>query len=144
MTNDQLQLNTPASPRDVWRALTSPELTARYLYGMAATSSWLPGAPLRLAGNDGAELTGEVLSAAEPRRLSYSLQAGNGQPSTYVTWEISDVGSGSLIRLYVDEPDDLTAGRLDLEAAAAWAGVLSGLKDVLASASIEPAGPSCR
>jgi uncharacterized protein YndB with AHSA1/START domain len=142
--NQLLQLATPAGPSDVWRALTSPELTARYLYGMEATSSWRAGAPLRLAGPGEAMVTGEVLAAAAPQRLSYSLQAGHGHPATYVTWEIYAANGGSVVRLYVDEPDDLTSEGPDPEAAAAWAEVLDRLAAVLAPASAERLGPSFR
>ena len=142
--NELLQLTTPAPPSEVWRALTSPEVTARYLYGMAATSSWRPGDGLRLAGQGGAVLVGEVLAAAEPHRLSYAFQAGEGQPATYVTWEIWAAGAGSLVRLWVDEPDDLTSPGPGAEAAAAWTDVLDGLAAVLVPAPVKRTGPSYR
>ena len=142
--NQLLQLATPAGPSEVWRALTSPEVTARYLYGMAATSSWQPGAPLRLAGPGGAVLVGEVLAAAEPHRLSYALQAGDGHPTTYVTWEVSAAVGGSLVRLSVDEPDDLTSQGPGPEAADAWSGVLDGLAAVLVPTGVERTWPSSR
>ena len=142
--NELLQLAAPVAPSDVWRALTSPQMTARYLYGMAATSSWRQGAPLRLAGPGGAVLVGEVLAAAEPHRLSYSLQAGEGQPATYVTWEIWAAAGGSLVRLSVDEPDDVVPQGPDPEAAVAWGEVLAGLAAVLAPASVQRSGPASR
>lgn len=122
-----LQLTTPASPGQVWAALTSPELTPRYLYGLAATSTWHAGAPVAFDLPGVTALAGEVLAAAEPHRLSYSMQAGEGQPSTYVTWEVSSAGEGSVVRLSVDEPDDLTAEGPAPEAAAAWARVMEAL-----------------
>ena len=142
--NQLLELATPAPPSEVWRALTSPEVTARYLYGMAATSSWRPGDPLRLAGPGGAVLVGEVLAAAEPHRLSYSLQAGDGQPTTYVTWEVSATVRGSLLRLSVDDPDDLTSEAPEPDGAAAWSGVLDGLAAVLVGAGVDRTGQSIR
>ena len=142
--NELLELAAPIAPSDVWRALTSPQMTARFLYGMAATSSWRPGASLRLAGPDGALLVGEVLAAAEPHRLSYSLQAGDGQPATYVTWEIWAAAGGSLVRLSVDEADDVTSQGPDPEATAAWAEVLDRLAAVLAPASAQRSGPASR
>jgi uncharacterized protein YndB with AHSA1/START domain len=142
--NHQLQLLTTAPPGEVWRALTSSELTARYLYGMAAASTWSPGSCLRLTGPGGTELSGEILAAAAPHRLSYSLQAGDDQPSTYVTWEVWGATTGSVVRLYVDEPDDLTSGGPGEEAADAWAGVLAGLEAVLDPSHLEQAGPALR
>ena len=60
-------------------------------------------------------LTGEVLIAQEPRRLSYSLQAGQGQPATYVTWAIPGTSTGCVVRLYVDEPGEPVGSEADLE-----------------------------
>lgn len=82
-----------------------------------------------------AALAGEVLAAAEPHRLSYSVQAGEGQPSTYVTWEVSGAGDGgSVVRLSVNEPDDLTADGPAPEAATAWSQVVEALASVLVTA----------
>lgn len=131
MTN-VYQLTTASGPDRVWAALTDPELTARYLQGLAATSSWRPGAPVtfRLGRHT---LSGEVLATEPPRRLSYTVGVGDDQPSTYVTWEVAATGTGSAIRLYVDDPDQpLTAG-FDPEAAAVWSDVVRRLADVLAA-----------
>ena len=49
-------------------------------------------------------LTGEVLAAERPRRLSYTLDDPPGSPSVYVTWELRRTGDGTIIRLNVDEP----------------------------------------
>ncbi len=117
---------TAAGPDRVWAALTRPQHTA--LYGLAATSEWRPGAPLVFA-REGTTLSGEVLAAEEPRRLSYSVRAGDGQPETYVTWEIVGDAAGSVVRLYVDEPGGAEA---DLEPESVWLGVVARLESVLA------------
>lgn len=131
-----LQLTTPAGARQVWKALTSPYVTPRYLYGLAATSAWRPGAPVTFTGPGGAELVGEVLASAEPHRLSYFLSAGDGQPSTYVTWEILAAPNGSVVRLTIDEPDDLTSEGPGPEAEAAWSEVIARLGAVLGAAAM--------
>jgi uncharacterized protein YndB with AHSA1/START domain len=123
---------TQAGAARVWEALTSPELTSRYLYGLAARSEWQAGATVTFATEDGVTLTGEVLVAQEPRRLSYSLQAGDGQPATYVTWEILGTTAGCVVRLYVDEPG-VSTWSVDLDAESAWLPVVAGLEAILAS-----------
>jgi uncharacterized protein YndB with AHSA1/START domain len=70
-------------------------------------------------------LTGEVLTAERPRRLSYTLDDPPGSPSVYVTWELRGTGDGTIIRLSVDEPWPLTSSTEDLESA--WLPVLSSL-----------------
>jgi uncharacterized protein YndB with AHSA1/START domain len=122
---------TDAGPAQVWAALTSAELTPRYFYGLAARSEWRPGAVVAFTTHEGLTLSGEVLAAEEPRRLSYSLRAGDGQPETYVTWEIvgASGGAGRVVRLYVDEPGE--TGTND-ETEWAWLKVVARLESVLA------------
>ena len=70
--------------------------------------------------------------AEPPRRLSYSLGAGDGQPTTYVTWEIRESAgqAGSRVRLYVDEAQAGPKG--EEEAEKVWKRVISSLAAVLA------------
>jgi uncharacterized protein YndB with AHSA1/START domain len=119
---------TEAGPGEVWAALTRPELTARYLYGLAGASSWRAGTAVTFAGG-GATLSGDVLAAEEPHRLSYSLRAGDNQPETYVTWEVVGQDEGSEVQLYVDEPGE---PGFETATTSAWLEVVSRLQSVLA------------
>ena len=125
------RLATTARPDQVWAALTRPELTTGYLYGLAARSDWRPGSGVAFVAGEGTSLSGEVLAAEEPLRLSYSIRAGDGQPETYVTWEIVADDGGTVVRLYVDEP---AAPDADAETESAWLRVVAGLESVLAGA----------
>jgi uncharacterized protein YndB with AHSA1/START domain len=116
-----LRFATGAGPHRVWAALT----TDGYLYGLVPCSDWRPGSAVVFAG-EGTTVSGEVLAAEEPRRLSYSLRAGNGQPETYVTWEILGDEAGSVVLLFVDEP-----GEPRVEPA--WREIVDRLESVLAS-----------
>ncbi len=69
-----------ACPRLVWAALTDADKTAAYLHGMAAHSTWIAGAPISFRLGDRTELTGRVLHARRPGRLSYVLQSGPHDP----------------------------------------------------------------
>jgi uncharacterized protein YndB with AHSA1/START domain len=88
LTSHQFALTTAAAPAAVWTALTNSDLTRRYLHGLAAHSTWCPGAPLTLRSGRGPEdppaagqLTGQVLRAEPPRQLSYLLQSGPHDPA---------------------------------------------------------------
>jgi len=70
-------------------------------------------------------LTGEVLAAERPCRLSYTLDDPPGSPGVYVTWELHRTSDGTIIRLNVDEPRPFADSTEDLESA--WLPVLSGL-----------------
>lgn len=129
---------TRARPEQVWVALTRPALTATYLYGLAAHSDWRAGSPITFTGG-GSTVTGEVLAAEEPTRLSYSLAAGDGQPATYVTWEVVEEDGVTVVRLYVDEPGASTGARGDTEMEATWLRAVARLESVLASAGADRA-----
>jgi hypothetical protein len=93
-----------ADPGLIWTALTGPDQTAAYLYGLAAHSTWVPGDPIefRLAGR--VEAIGCVLHARHHERLSYLLQAGPGDPPAYLTWLLRPTPGGCVVRLEIDEP----------------------------------------
>jgi uncharacterized protein YndB with AHSA1/START domain len=116
---------TSAKPERAWNALTATGVPLDYLYGMTADTDWQPGARVTMALADHWRLTGEVLAAERPRRLSYTLDDPPGSPSVYVTWELRRTGDGTIIRLNVDEPWPLAGNSEDLESA--WLPVLSGL-----------------
>lgn len=126
------RFTTAARPGQVWATLTRGDLTARYLYGLVAESEWRPGAPVTFTG-EATTLSGEVLAAEEPRRLSYSVRADDGQPATYVTWEIVDDGAGSLVRLFVDEPGEPVGLEAGADVESAWLHVVTALESVLGS-----------
>ena len=69
---------TSASPECVWNALTVTGEPVDYLYGMTAETDWQPRSRVTLALTDQWRLTGEVLAAERPRRLSYALDDAPG------------------------------------------------------------------
>jgi hypothetical protein len=71
-------------------------------------------------------LTGEVLFAECPHRLSYVLSAGAGHPGAYVTWEVRAGRGDATVRLCVDEAD---AGIEEIEAA--WRPVATAFQALL-------------
>ncbi|MGH9276616.1 MAG: SRPBCC domain-containing protein, partial [Acidimicrobiales bacterium] len=120
-----------AHPDQVWAALTRPELTARYLWGLAAESTWEPGAALCLGSADARHhVEGQVLRAERSQRLSYSLSAGDAHPSTFVTWEIIATDCSARVRLTVDETQ--TESERDEEGERIWRSVAEALTHLLA------------
>jgi len=109
----------------VWTALTDPDQSAAYLYGLAAHSTWILGDPIefRLGGRAGA--IGRVLHVGCPQRLSYLLQAGRGDPPVYLTWLLRPAPGGCVVRLEIDEPDTADSPQ-DVEDV--WLPVLAALQ----------------
>jgi uncharacterized protein YndB with AHSA1/START domain len=121
---------TAASPAQVWTALTDADQTQAYLYGLAAHSTWLPGAVIELCAEHG-QLTGRVLCAIPHERLSYLLQAGPLDPPVYLTWLLRPHPGGCTVRLQIDEIESADC----LETAEdTWLPVLAGLQELLAQA----------
>jgi uncharacterized protein YndB with AHSA1/START domain len=125
LASELFRIATRAKPEIIWDALTATGSPLGYLYGMTAESDWRPGATLTMTLLDQWRLTGEVLVAEPPRRLSYTLGDRPGEPAVYVSWELRAVHDATIIRLYVDEPLPQADATDDLEAA--WLPVLSGL-----------------
>jgi uncharacterized protein YndB with AHSA1/START domain len=123
--SQQFHAITNANPECVWAVLTATGLPLDYLHGMRVDTDWQPGARMTIALTDQWRLTGEVLAAEHPHRLSYTLNDPPGSPSVYVTWELRRTDDGTIIRLNVDEPWPLADSTEDLESV--WLPVLSGL-----------------
>ena len=85
----------------------------------------MPGDPIefRVAGR--VEAIGCVLHARCHERLSYLLQAGPGDPPTYLTWLLRSAPDGCVVRLEIDEPDTADSAQV---AEDVWLPVLAALQ----------------
>jgi uncharacterized protein YndB with AHSA1/START domain len=117
---------TDADAERVWNALTPAKKGSTYVYGMVVASDWTAGAPISLGPDTGPRLTGVVLVADRPGRLTYTLGDTAEQPSFYVTWEICPGQAGTVVRLFVDDLDPEPDTTTDLESV--WLPVLSELR----------------
>jgi uncharacterized protein YndB with AHSA1/START domain len=58
------------TPEELWSALTTPEFTKQYWFGMHCESKWTVGSPWRLMFQDGRVAdAGEIVEAESPKRL---------------------------------------------------------------------------
>ena len=105
----ELTVAVPAS--EVWRALTDPELTRRFYYGMSVASAWKRGSSISYTfGADQVGESGFVVDVVAGRRLSLDTrflfdQSLAAEPSHETTWQLSAAGTGTRIRLTYDVPD---------------------------------------
>jgi uncharacterized protein YndB with AHSA1/START domain len=136
--SEQFHAITSAKPECVWDALTATGVPLDYVHGMTVESDWQPGATVTMALTGHWRLTGQVLAAKRPCRLSYTLDDPPGSPSVYVTWEVHATCEGTVIRLNVDEPWPLAGSSEDLESA--WLPVLSILVKHLEQGPSSPTG----
>ncbi len=58
------------APETLWTALTSPDFTQKYWFGIVHETDWQPGSPWRMVYPDGRVTdSGEVVEADPPKRL---------------------------------------------------------------------------
>jgi len=123
--------HTLAGPERVWAALTDPDRTSCYLYGLAAHSTWEPDAAISLERAGRTWLGGHVVCSRPNERLSYALGADPNDPPVYLTWLIRSTSAGCVIRLEVDELESADAkGSEDAEDT--WLPILAALQRELA------------
>jgi len=122
------------TPERLWRALTSPEFTAQYWFGMRMDSDWRVGSKFTATRSDGTPGdTGEVLECDFPRRLSLSYRPGDErvrhEAPSRVTYELEPLGKE--VRLTVTH-DRFEAGSQLFEGVRIfWPQLLSSLKSFL-------------
>jgi uncharacterized protein YndB with AHSA1/START domain len=127
------QLFIKASPEAVWEAITKPEFTERYFYGMRIETT-----PERRRVYSTDEHWGDdrIIEFDPPRKLVHGWRAKwndelRAEPESRVTWEIEPQDDGTILLTLVhdllEESPKTAAG----VSGPGWMRVLSGLKTVL-------------
>jgi len=131
-----------ATPEQLWDAITKPEFTVKYFYGMAIDSTWEAGSKYCGFTADGSEqhLDGEIVEATPPNKLVTTFRAmwADGlaqEPYSRVTWEIEQAGEG-LAKLTVVHDRLEAAPKTAASVAGGWDSVLDGMRSV-----VEAEGP---
>ena len=114
----------------LWRAITDPDITQSYYYGMRVDSTFAVGAPMRFRDAGRIVHDGEVLAVEPGRRLMHSFCfADSPDPLSRVTWEIEEDDGLCRLTLTHDqfeiETETYKAVRLG------WYPIFAGLKTLL-------------
>ena len=132
-------VSVDASAEDVWRAITEPDLVAKYYFGTRVESEWQPGGPITWSGEyEGKEYRdhGTVLEVVPRERLVHThfspLSGREDVPENYhtLTWQLEPNGDGTRLTLTQDNNhsyDDVEHSEKN------WQQVLEGLKTVVES-----------
>jgi uncharacterized protein YndB with AHSA1/START domain len=128
----ELTIQIEATPEDVWRAITDPELTRGYYYGTEIISTWQPGEPWKSVSGDELYLVGDLLEVEPARRLVQSFRvaieepAASDPPST-VTWQLASDGNGTRLTLTHEGLAPATYEYTE----GGWEHILGGMKNLL-------------
>jgi uncharacterized protein YndB with AHSA1/START domain len=129
MQTRTFDVQVKACPDAVWAALTDPEQTRRFFFGLTVHSDWQTGSTIVYRGAPPHQIIGEIVLAMRPNLLVHSIvdgpaTCGDIDPLVWVTWTIERVDAGgSRISLLVEDFDDVA----DLELDHVWRQVLRDL-----------------
>lgn len=130
------EVEISASPRQVWGALTDPDLIRQYFFGTTVTTTWEPGSAITWSGEyDGHryEDKGEVLEVEPERRLvvtHFSPVSGQEDvPENYhrITYLLEH--DGAVTRLSLEQDNTPEASVDDFRTN--WETMLGNLKELV-------------
>ena len=123
------------TPEKLWDALTTPEFTKDYWFGMSFTSDWRKGSSWKLTFPDGRVADGgEVVEVDRPRRLILSWRnewndAMKAEGYTRATFEIEALGK--TVKLTVTHEIDRDGSKFIEGISVGWPKILASLKSLL-------------
>ena len=123
------QVFIKATPDQVWDAITKPEFTEKYFYGVRVRVT-----PEVFDG--GASAQGTVVEFDPPRKLVHGWRAlydeeMASEPESRVTWEIEQQDGGYALLTVVHDQLDASPKTAQSVSGVGWMLVLSGLKTLL-------------
>jgi len=141
------QLYINATQQQVWDAITTPQIVARFFSGARVEGTYQPGTQIRTVSPDGSQEWGNntVLESDPPRKLVHTWRslydAGMAaEPESRVTWEIEAM-PGGYARLTLIH-DQLEAAPRTAASVTGWPYYLSSLKSLLETGRPLPPPPS--
>jgi uncharacterized protein YndB with AHSA1/START domain len=137
------QLYIKAPQAEVWKAITTKEVIARYFHGAQTESTYEVGTSIRSWSPDRSQLWGDnvVLECEPPRRLVHTWRSlydpeMAAEPESRVTWEIEEQ-PGGFSKLTVVH-DRLNASPKTAASVRGWSYILSNLKTVIETGETLP------
>jgi len=124
-----------STPEKVWQALTTPEFTRQYWFGVEIRSSFTKGAKWELVAPDGRVFdNGEIVESDPPRRLVIAwhhqfVEEMRAEGPSRATFELEMVENS--VKLTVIHGIDVPNSKLVQGVSAGWPRILASLKSLL-------------
>ncbi len=143
-TSDEILIN--ANPETVWKVLTDPELTPRYMFGCTVACDWRPGSPILWTGvQDGVTyVKGNLKIFDKPNTFSFTVFDPNAAyadiPENYLTatYTLSKHKNGTLLKVTQGDYARVAEGKKryrDSVDSGGWMPVLDGIRKIAESLS---------
>ena len=123
------------TPQKLWDALTKPEFTKQYFFGVTMESDWKVGSPWQMVGETGTITdAGEVLETDPPKRLVLKwrnefMPELKAEGYTRCTFDISE--QSGIVELKVTHEMDRDNAKTIAAVSGGWPKILSSLKSML-------------
>jgi uncharacterized protein YndB with AHSA1/START domain len=123
------------TPEKLWDALTKPEFTRAYWFGVTHDCDWQVGSPWRMTFPDGRVTdAGEVVAIDRPRRLVLKWRNEwkpelKAEGYSRATFELEQ--TGDMVKLTVRHEIDRDGSKLIEAVSGGWPKILSSLKSLL-------------
>jgi len=128
------------TPEKLWEALTDPQFTRQYWFGVTMDCGWKAGSPWKMQYPDGRVTdTGEILEIDPPRRMvikwtnEWNPELKAEGPSR-CTMEL--VPEGRAVKLTITHEIDRPEAKLITAVSGGWPRILSNLKSLLETGEI--------
>ena len=129
-----------ATPEALWEALTAPEFTQKYWFGIVQECEWKPGAPWKILFKDGRVAdTGEIVEIDPPRRMVIKWR-NEFRPElkeegySRCVFEIEKMGEAS--KLTISHSIAKDNSKFIEAVSGGWPRILSNLKSLLETATV--------
>jgi uncharacterized protein YndB with AHSA1/START domain len=128
------------TPDKLWSALTMPEFTREYWFGVTAQSDFRAGSPWKLGYPDGRVTdTGEILESDPPRRLVIKWRNEfrpelKAEGYTRCTMELEPVDR--VVKLTITHTADVPNAKVIEAVSGGWPKILSNLKSLLETGEV--------
>lgn len=124
-----------STQQKVWQALTEPEFTRQFFFGMTMETDWKVGSAWKTIGSDGeVKDSGEILEIDPPRRLVL-IWRNEFRPEmkregdSRMTYQLEQ--EGEMVKLTVLHEIDKPESKLIAAVSNGWPMILSSLKSLL-------------